>query len=333
MAIEQPVASDPLNVPSHSLQHRIIAADASAPVQSIAVDASGVLVGGTPLFSTINPTNLLSNGNFEAWTAGTAVAPDGWALAGVSASVAREGTIIKVGTYSAKVTRAGANAYIHTTFHEAKGADYYKSRTVTFGVWVYATVADRAKLGIGDGLTNSWSSFHTGGSTWEWLTVTKTFAAGATEGRMLCFIDTGDTSGYFDGAMLVEGSSAFAFSPKPAEEGVWADYFATSTINGWAATPTGNIYTKKIGKTVFVAYTITGTSNSAVTNFTVPYAIIGFNQILLNRSIDNGGTAVTGYVAVDTGASLIGFAKNLAGNAWTTSGTKTINGQFFYETE
>jgi len=133
--------------------------------------------------------------------------------------------------------------------------------------------------------------------------------------------------------MLVEGSSAFAFSPKPAEEGVWADYFATSTINGWAATPTGNIYTKKIGKTVFVAYTITGTSNSAVTNFTVPYAIIGFNQILLNRSIDNGGTAVTGYVAVDTGASLIGFAKNLAGNAWTTSGTKTINGQFFYETE
>jgi len=41
MAISQPASDDALNSPGHSLQHRQIAADASAPVQTLTVDAAG----------------------------------------------------------------------------------------------------------------------------------------------------------------------------------------------------------------------------------------------------------------------------------------------------
>jgi hypothetical protein len=41
MAISQPVATDKLNSPDHSLMHRQIATDPSTPVQSLTIDATG----------------------------------------------------------------------------------------------------------------------------------------------------------------------------------------------------------------------------------------------------------------------------------------------------
>ena len=40
MAISQPISSDPLNVPDHSLLHRIIASDPDADIKSLIVDSS-----------------------------------------------------------------------------------------------------------------------------------------------------------------------------------------------------------------------------------------------------------------------------------------------------
>jgi len=168
-----------------------------------------------------NPTNLLSNGDFEAWSAGTAVAPDGWALVGASGTVAREGTIIKVDTYSMAITRAGTNCYAYPLAYATppKGYLYYRSRTVTAGCWVYATVADRARIIIQDGIAaGAGSSYHTGNSTWQWLTVTGTLPSNSIHLYLACEVNTGDTTAYFDGAMLVEGSSAFAFADKPMPE-------------------------------------------------------------------------------------------------------------------
>ena len=42
MAIEQPVSTNKLNSPDHSLLHRIIASDASANAESLTVDANSV---------------------------------------------------------------------------------------------------------------------------------------------------------------------------------------------------------------------------------------------------------------------------------------------------
>jgi len=166
---------------------------------------------------TVNPTNLLSNGNFESWSAGTAVAPDGWILSGLtSGAIAREATIIKQGTYSVKMTRSGTDGNIYQYYSVPKGITYWKGRNVTYGCWVYATEASTTRIGTGDlegGLT--YSSWHTGGSAWEWLTVTRTIDASASGSYCINYVVDTNTSSYFDGAMLVEGASAFAFSPKP----------------------------------------------------------------------------------------------------------------------
>ena len=43
MAVAQPVSTDYLNSPDHSALHRIIAADTSAPTESISVDSNGIV--------------------------------------------------------------------------------------------------------------------------------------------------------------------------------------------------------------------------------------------------------------------------------------------------
>ena len=293
------------------------------------VGMTGHIVGGD---GTSNPTNLLANGDFESWSAGASAAPDGWTLAGASASVAREASTIKLGTYSTKLTRAGTNCYIKQEISAVKGITYWKGRTITLGCWVWASVAGRVRIILTDNSTwGTGSAYHPGDSAWHWITTTETVGASSIAFGAYLQVDTGDTSAYFDGAICVEGSSAFAFSPKPAEEGVWADYGIAGHYAGWLATPTGYIYTKKIGKTVHVHFSITGTSASGATTFAVPYTPAYAQDWILCRAIDNGGAATTGVVTITASSVNIGLSKNLAGDGFTTSGTKTISGQFWYE--
>lgn len=154
----------------------------------------------------ICPKNLLEWSNMEDWDAGTSAAPSDHTLAGASATVAREATIIKQGTYSAAVTRVGADATLYYDFPEFSS---YLGRRMTLGAWVYATVADRARISINDGVGSSESSYHTGDSTWQFLTITRNIDASATQIRCGMEINTGNTTGYFDGMVLVEGELTF----------------------------------------------------------------------------------------------------------------------------
>lgn len=159
--------------------------------------------------------NLLVNWSLETWNGGTAAAPQGWTLTGAGATIAREGTIIKHGDYSAKLTRVGTDCHISRDVYsdERTGKTYMRSRQYTFGAWVYATVASRARLRFDDGVTVSNSSYHTGGSAWEFLTVTKTLSGSATKCEVGLAVDTGNTSGYIDMACLIEGSSLSSTPP------------------------------------------------------------------------------------------------------------------------
>ena len=151
---------------------------------------------------------LRGTGDFENWPSGTSAAPDQWTLSGAGATIARDGTNFKIGTYSVALTRVGANCDLRLDAGPwVGGTGYYRSRVFTLGAWVRATVASRARLTINDGPAAVSSSYHTGGSTWEWLTVTITAAAAAT--RILAQLDvlTGDTTAQFDGVVLVEGTT------------------------------------------------------------------------------------------------------------------------------
>lgn len=156
-------------------------------------------------------TNILPNGNFESWSAGTTSAPDGWTLTGTGASVARDGTYYKVDNYSCKLTYGSTNCYLRHTLD-----DYmrYVGRQLTLGVWAKTAATSKVKLQIADDQGFDYSSYHTGGNTWEWLTVTRLIDSSAV--AIVCdLILSGVTDCYYDGAILVEGSVCPAFSPKP----------------------------------------------------------------------------------------------------------------------
>jgi hypothetical protein len=152
--------------------------------------------------------NLLQNSDFETWSAGASSAPNGWILSGAGASIARESTTIKLGTYSTKLTRGGSNCVLSQTFHEFKGISYWQGKTVTFGCWVYATVANRVRLYLNDGVGETSSAFHSGDSTWQYLSVSRTLASNSTQAQSYVSLEGGDTSAYCDGAICVEGSAA-----------------------------------------------------------------------------------------------------------------------------
>lgn len=154
----------------------------------------------------ISPKNLLDWSNMEDWVNGTSVAPTEHTLTGASATVAREATIVKQGLYSAIVTRVGADA---TIYHDYIGYASYLGRKMTFGCWVYATVASRARISINDGTTTTSSSYHTGVAGWEYLSVTADMSTTATRIRCSMEVNTGNTSAYFDGGILVEGAITF----------------------------------------------------------------------------------------------------------------------------
>lgn len=286
---------------------------------------------------TVNPTNLLSNGDFENWSAGTSVAPDGWTL-NSSISAAIESSIIKLGTSSVKLTNAaGIEGGLYQSIHTNRGINYWKGLTVTYGCWVYATQANKARLRIYDGIGLSNSSFHTGNSTWQWLTVTRTIDNSATSVMGICSVDyVGNYIAYFDGAILVEGSSSFAFSDKPAEEGVWADYSTISTIVGWSSFTTKLIHTKKIGKIVFVSFILAGTSNATNITFTVPYTSSYLNsfpyyQFPLSFLYNNSTASVNpGLISLPGNSTTVTVMRDMTAATWTASLIKEVRGHFWY---
>lgn len=154
----------------------------------------------------ISNKNLLEWSNMEDWVNGTSSAPTDHTLTGASATVARESSIVKRGTYSAAVTRVGTDCVLYADY---AGYASYLGRKMTFGAWVYATVASRARLQIGDGVTTTNSSYHTGDSTWQFLTVTMDISTVGTRLRCGLEVNTGNTTAYVDGGILVEGASVY----------------------------------------------------------------------------------------------------------------------------
>lgn len=153
----------------------------------------------------ISPENLAKWSNMEDWAEnGTSAAPTGHVLTGSGATVARESTIIKQGTYSAAVARVGNDVSL---YHDLPEFADYLGKKVTIGFWVYATVASRARISISDGVGSGNSSTHSGVAGWERLTVTRNLDEAATRLRIECHVITGNTTAYFDGGFLAEGDS------------------------------------------------------------------------------------------------------------------------------
>ncbi len=113
----------------------------------------------------------------------------------------------------------------------------------------------------------------------------------------------------------------------------WTDYSGTSTVTGWTSFTTKVIRYKKVGKLVFVEFTLDGTSNATSASFTLPYATASSpatTSFAIGLTIDNGSAATTSGRG-DMATLTCTLTPNNAGGNWTASGQKLVRGQFFYE--
>jgi len=156
--------------------------------------------------------NWTFNSDFEIWGNGPNAPPTGWAYGGTG-SVGRATLGIRGGQYIMMVTRTADAYYIA----QQVAAIYppvtqWMFHPVTFGCWVHATVPNAARVVISDG--TQWpSNVHSGSGNWEWLTVTMNVQSTANQLQIFCWVDTINTTAYYDGACLVRGTSVQEWVP------------------------------------------------------------------------------------------------------------------------
>jgi hypothetical protein len=189
-----------------------------------------------------NAKNVVSNRGFEEWFA-TNAAPFQWVLAGASATVAREATTIKTGTYSAALTRSGADCKIEQNIIALapppyNSIDWWKGKPVYCGAWCNGSVASRVYTELYDGQTTTESAAHSGTPGWEWIApAVATVHASATELTLRMKVKTGDTTGYFDGAILFHAEQIWEIvgGATPLATPYMIPFFAKGLFLGGAA--------------------------------------------------------------------------------------------------
>ena len=166
----------------------------------------------TAIIPPLTATNLLTNGSFENWSSGPSSPPDGWVeLSGVTS--AREDIIIKDGVYSVKLTPSADNSKLVSYIDNYTE---YRGNKVGFGCWMWSDSLNDGRLYIYDGVYFTASNYHTGSSTWEWVTVTHKVSSSNTQLSARLYPDNGNgiSASYFDEAIFVEGID-ISISPSP----------------------------------------------------------------------------------------------------------------------
>lgn len=174
---------------------------------------SGVLGGYatvTQLLGGLGGVNLVQNDDFLIWPDGDAAAPEGYTLAGTGAAVARAGTGLgdtnrKVGDFCALLTRGTTDLTLTRTILGTAAftrADFLKGRYAAGGAWVKCSTPNIARVAIYDGAGYAYSSYHTGGGSWEWLAVTRLINVAATRLDIIPQVNNSAVAAHFSGVSV-----------------------------------------------------------------------------------------------------------------------------------
>ena len=143
----------------------------------------------------VDTENLLWNSDFEVGDP-----PTGWTKSG-GGSLSRSNAQVKIGSYSGALVNGVAD-WVNCQ-QSVSGYARYAGRKVTFGAWVYATVAGRVSIRISDGIDTTVGDYHSGSGSFEWLKVTRTIDASPTNLLSYITISAGAViTAYLDGAIL-----------------------------------------------------------------------------------------------------------------------------------
>ena len=166
-------------------------------VDNAVVQYGQSIVPASPTWPDCGYDSFVIDGNFEG-----SLAPE-WYASGGSLTVSTDRAV--VGSYSAKATNPGGATYYYAyDFYQYPYSGLLTNYNLTAGAWVWASVPNKVRLIIsfGDG-AEAQSSYHTGDSTWQWLTVSRTIQ---TPYQTWCNaglrIDDGGGTAYFDAFMF-----------------------------------------------------------------------------------------------------------------------------------
>ncbi|MFH1428401.1 MAG: hypothetical protein ABIH39_01535 [Candidatus Margulisiibacteriota bacterium] len=166
--------------------------------------------GGT----TLNITSIYVDEVTPGCVAADALGPDGW-YKDTTLDVWRQhndAIYTKDGAfYSLKAITGAASDFLRYPLNTIRALpEWYQrfaGRIVTVGVWVYTDTASHVRIEINDGVGADSSSYHTGGSTFEWIEVTYTVSTAASQFWVDIRFAINATTAYISQPMLVFGSS------------------------------------------------------------------------------------------------------------------------------
>jgi hypothetical protein len=147
--------------------------------------------------------------DWSLYSSAAALLPDFWTLNGSGATLARSTTGNRRDRYTAALTRVGADCYLEQTvglLWNGVGEESLRGETVGAACVVQASAASRAYVSITDGITETTSDAHTGGSTPEELSVSHTVSTTATTLAVRLHVKTGNTTAYFDEGYAFRGT-------------------------------------------------------------------------------------------------------------------------------
>jgi hypothetical protein len=170
--------------------------------------------------------NILINGGFEIWqrgngpyTANSAYTSDRWQInlgASSTISVALSAGVVDTGSGA-----SAACTYIHSSAsslqQKLEDLNQLKGRTISLNMRVNTATATGARAWLsGDGgATKTYSAYHTGGSTWQTLTVAG-YAVSPSATAVLGGVEFAVSGTYYlDNAMLVYSIAPMAYVPLP----------------------------------------------------------------------------------------------------------------------
>jgi hypothetical protein len=227
-----------------------MAFDSTAPVASSLVASAPVRSNFAAVPPSLFGANWVADPNFYIWpeetangAAGQTVPPAHWILSGTGATVQRCGTGLTDTTvkdaddgFALALDSAAATAYIQQNLLEDDVPVMLQGQSIVYGAWVYATSSSVARLIVQDNDTGAtYSSYHTGGSSWEWLTVIHEIGNGTAGLQVGLEVATGTNSAY------IQGSTALLGDIKPT------GYIPAMVVKGtygiqYAGTPTAASY-------------------------------------------------------------------------------------------
>ena len=226
--------------------------DNTKPVASSLLSSAEVRANWDALQASMFGRNWVADPNFYIWSresangaAAQTAAPDHWRIAGTSATLQRCGVGLTdesnppsdnavangMDGWAAELTYGSSEAQLYQTILDDTPLDM-AGRALSMGAWVKSSTATAARLKLADGVDITYSSYHTGGGNWEWLTVTHTINAAATAINAGLTLSSG--TAHLQGATVLLGSVPPLYHiPCASMVGTWTHTAAGTPAPGY----------------------------------------------------------------------------------------------------